>query len=373
VVQEGGPSNGGGAVTPRREVARTDSPDAGGDALADYSSLAPGSSNPTNVPAMDFTSQSIGPELNLDNGQEVKDGGFTATLKLADLSDGALQNALSETGSGSLLWIFRFVNGYQASAAVARWTPAGGFSFGYNDYTTASANCGSNGEKCQQFPGDQPLQGKVDQATGTIQMSVPRSYLNGLNGPTGPNQRPTLDKAHPGTCFYDAAGFSLGNVSAEPTTQTFLYPIDNPPAMDFALPGVPAGEPDECKQPQTATPTGNCLNPIKGTKGKDRLKGTSGEDRIRGRKGKDRIKGRGGDDCLSGQAGKDRVSGGAGGDDIKGGRGKDRLKGGGGRDKIHARRGARDIVNCGPGKDVAIVNKKRDKVRKNCEKVRGHK
>ena len=42
------------------------------------------------------------------------------TLKLADLSDAALSKALEDTKSGSLLWIFRFVNGYQASAASAR-------------------------------------------------------------------------------------------------------------------------------------------------------------------------------------------------------------------------------------------------------------
>jgi hypothetical protein len=48
-------------------------------------------------------------------------------------------------------------------------------------------------------------------------------------------------KAAPGTRFYDATAFSLGNTSPNPTTQSFLYPIDNPPAMDFLLPSPAAG------------------------------------------------------------------------------------------------------------------------------------
>ena len=114
-----------------------------------------------------------------------------------------------------------------------------------------------------------------------------------------------------------------------------------------------------------------CANVISGTPDKDKLKGTAGGDRVRGRGGDDRIKGRGGDDCVSGQRGEDRVSGGAGADLVKGGRGKDRLSGGSGDDVIRARRGARDRINCGVGDDVVFANRKRDRIAKNCEKVRG--
>ena len=242
VTQTGGPSNGGGTVTPdTRPVVRDESADPAGDATADFSNTNSGSPSPVNVPAMDFRSQKVSPEVDPATGAPVADGGFTVTLKLADLSDGALSDALSATKSGSLLWIFRFVNGYTASAASARWSPGGGFSFGYNDYTTGSAQCGSSGDKCQLYPGDQALKGKVDQAAGTITLSVPRSYLKGLSGPTGPGQRPAAGKAAPGTRFYDATAFTLGNVSPNPTTQSFLYPIDNPPAMDFLLPAPAAG------------------------------------------------------------------------------------------------------------------------------------
>ena len=97
---------------------------------------------------------------------------------------------------------------------------------------------------------------------------------------------------------------------------------------------------------------GACSNRVIGTSGKDRLRGTPGSDLLRGRAGRDRLSGRGGDDCL------------------KGGRAKDRLRGGGGDDEIRARRGGRDRVRCGAGKDVAYVNPKRDRVGEDCEKVR---
>ena len=332
------------------------------------------------------------------NGELVPNGGFTVTLQLADLSDAALSDALSKTKSGSLLWIFRFVNGYQASAASARWSPGGGFSFGYNDYTTGSAQCGSDGEKCQLYPGDQPLKGKVDQKAGTITLSVPRDYLHGLAGPTGPSQRPTLDKARPGTRFYDATAFSLGNISPDPTKQSFLYPIDNPPAMDFVLPG-PGGGGGASGAPSP------CENRIPGTKGKDRLKGGSGSEKILGRGGNDRLSGRGGDDCVKGQrgndrlagnsgddavnggpgrdrlaggggddslkagAGRDKLKGGAGRDKLQGGRGRDRIAGGAGRDLILARGGGRDRIDCGPGKDTVYLRRKVD-VARHCERIR---
>jgi Subtilase family/RTX calcium-binding nonapeptide repeat (4 copies) len=115
--------------------------------------------------------------------------------------------------------------------------------------------------------------------------------------------------------------------------------------------------------------SGACANSIPGTAGKDTLAGTEDGDRIRGRGGADRLKGRRGDDCLSGQRGGDRIGGGSGADRIKGGRGKDRLRGDSGDDVIRARRGARDRVDCGPGDDVAHVDRKRDRVRR-CEELR---
>jgi hypothetical protein len=144
--------------------------------------------------------------------------------------------------------VFRFTNGYQDVGASARWSLADGFTFGYNDYTTGTALCEStgpsNGDKCILYPGDQPIQGDVNQATGTIRISIPRYLLRALSGSTAAGQRPVEVGATVGSRFYDATAFSLGNtVSPTQRVQSFLYPFDNTPSMDFLLPAAPTPPP----------------------------------------------------------------------------------------------------------------------------------
>jgi hypothetical protein len=241
VTQTAGPSLGGGTVAQTKPpVVRDASDDPAGDAFADYSSLQTPPS-PKVEPAADFRSARIGPG---------PDGGITVTMRLASLSDAALAKALSDTSSPRLLWIFRFFNGYQSSAAVARYSAAGGFSFGFNDFQAGSVTCGSSSEKCIQYPGDQAIAGSVDQTAGTLTLSVPGSKLKALSGSEGPGQRPKEVRAQPGDRLYDGTAFSLSDIS--PTggaDQSFLYPLDNAPSMDFLIPPAtssgapPAGSP----------------------------------------------------------------------------------------------------------------------------------
>jgi hypothetical protein len=176
-------------------------------------------------------------------------------MKVADLSSSALTNTLARTQSQSLLWIWRFSNGYQDAAAAARWNPVQGFTFGFNDYTTGLTPCAAAGpaatqsEKCVLYPGGQPIAGDVNQVTGTIRLSVPRFLLHALSGPTGDGQRPAEVPATVGSRFYDGTAFALGNpISPLQDVQTFLYPLDNTPAMDFLLPaGGGGGTSTECK------------------------------------------------------------------------------------------------------------------------------
>jgi hypothetical protein len=230
VTQTAGPSLGGGELAQTKPpVVRSVSDDPAGDAFSDYSSLETPPSSAAE-PAADFRSVQVGPG---------PDNGITLTLKLADLSDAALAKALADTKSARLLWIFRFFNGYQSSAAVARYSSSAGFSFGFNDFQTGSATCGSSSEKCLQYPGDQAIEGKVDRAAGTITLSVPGAKLKTLSGSEGAGQRPKEVRAQPGDRLFDGTAFSLADVS--PTggaDQSFLYPMDNTPSMDFTIPGA---------------------------------------------------------------------------------------------------------------------------------------
>jgi Ca2+-binding RTX toxin-like protein len=107
---------------------------------------------------------------------------------------------------------------------------------------------------------------------------------------------------------------------------------------------------------------------IVGTAKRDRLVGTRKRDVICGLGGNDRILGRGGNDLLlagkgadraSGGNGRDRIYGNSGRDRLDGNKGRDRLFGGSGNDRMNTasnrRRG--DIVNGGPGRDFAKVNR----------------
>jgi hypothetical protein len=74
-------------------------------------------------------------------------------------------------------------------------------------------------------------------------------------------------------------------------------------------------------------------------------------------------------DRLVGTAYDDVLNGFAGNDTLIGGGGKDILRGGLGNDVIRARDGRRDLVDCGPGRDLAYVDRL-DKVSKNCETIK---
>src|SRR3954454_14918952 len=230
VTQTAGPSLGGGTLKQTKPpVVREHSDDPAEDAISDYSSLGT-PPNPVVEPAADFRSADVGPG---------PAGGITVTMELSDLSDAALAQALSNTKARRLLWIFRFFTGYQSSAAVARYSPTTGFSFGFNDFVTGSVTCGSSGEKCLQYPGDQPLAGHADQGSGTLVLEVPGPKLKALSGSEGPGQRPKEVPAKPGDRLYDGTAFSLADASpAGGRDQSFLYPLDNAPSMDFLIPAA---------------------------------------------------------------------------------------------------------------------------------------
>ncbi|MDX6479543.1 MAG: hypothetical protein QOG85_53 [Gaiellaceae bacterium] len=226
VTQIAGPSNGGKMLMApaARAVVRTSSADATGDALVPYSQI--GTTPATvNQPAADFTSAAI-----------TRDGlthGFTVTLKVANLSDAALAQAAGS--GGSLVYAWRFTNGWQDAAAVAEWNQATGWTFGYDDYTTDSGTCGGTGGKCEIYPGNTSIHGSVNQATGTITLVVPASVLHPLSSKDAFG-RPTQGVGTVGSRYYDGTAFSFLNDSPDPSVQSWLTQLDNTRAFDFLLP-----------------------------------------------------------------------------------------------------------------------------------------
>jgi phosphodiesterase/alkaline phosphatase D-like protein len=97
--------------------------------------------------------------------------------------------------------------------------------------------------------------------------------------------------------------------------------------------------------------------------GKDELHGGPGRDQLYGRSGNDGLFGGTGNDRLFGAAGVDRLIGSSGNDVLLGGGGSDAMLGGGGSDTFFARDGRRDIVDGGPGRDTATIDRGLDRLR----------
>ncbi len=99
----------------------------------------------------------------------------------------------------------------------------------------------------------------------------------------------------------------------------------------------------------------------------DRLVGTRGDDLLKGLKGRD---------VLIGGAGRDVLIGGGGPDSLHGDGGRDSFNmrdgvelAAKGRDRIYARDGHPDAINCGAGRDLAVVDEVEDGIF-DCEVVR---
>jgi hypothetical protein len=273
IVQRAGPSNGGKSIAPAPPVVRTGSTDKAGDAFGRWTTSDGVFGSPTtqlpggdNVPALDLLDVKVGPEVDLESGEPVADGGFTVTMSYDDLSPGALQAALTATQASSLVYLFRFFDGFQPGGATAFFEPlAGGWRFGYDDYTTTLLRNPQG--NLQTYKGSTPIEGEVDEEANTIRLSVPRSLIEALEGPQGPEQRPEEVPATLGSRLYDASAWTFSYVL--PTSrveQTFLSQADNTAAFDFVLTaagapgsgapvqGPPAQQPPAERPPQAGQP-----------------------------------------------------------------------------------------------------------------------
>ena len=167
-------------------------------------------------------------------------------------------------------------------------------------------------------------------------------------------------------------------ISVRPWIECQLNPVaraKSGPAAD-----APARAPDE--PPGAGGPGDDDLegndnhNALVGFAGDDHLHGGAGRDHLHGGTGDDVLVGAAHDDLIHARAHSDRVAGGNGNDDIltgqgddvaRGGKhgdqlfddeGRDELRGGAGNDRFSARDGDRDLIRCGAGEDIAIIDSK---------------
>jgi Ca2+-binding RTX toxin-like protein len=109
------------------------------------------------------------------------------------------------------------------------------------------------------------------------------------------------------------------------------------------------------------------VDALAGAAGDDELSGDGGIDTLTGGAGADHLIGGTGDDRLEGGSGADVLSGGSGRDVLLGGTGAGRLFGGNGDDRLDSANHARDVVDCGAGRDRVTADP--EDVLKGCEQV----
>ena len=271
-LQRAGASNKGGTLAPGLPVVRTGSTDKPGDAFARWTTSDGVLGSPTtqlpgdNVPALDLLDVKVGPEVDLETGEPVADGGFTVTMSYDDLSDAALQSALTSAQATSLVYLFRFFDGFQPGGVTAYYEPArGGWRFGETDYQTqcgvisTSTNCPPDEPrtpqgKIQTYEPETAIEGAVDAEAGTIRLSVPRDRLEALGAPEGDDPRPTEVPATQGSRIYDAAAWSFSNILPVNDEQFFLVQSDNTASFDFLLGANAAAPPVQAPPPAQQSP-----------------------------------------------------------------------------------------------------------------------
>ena len=279
LVQRAGPSNGGKTIAPAPKVVRTSSTDKPGDAFARWTTGDGVLGSPTtrlpggdNSPALDLLDVKVGPEVDLETGEPVTDGGFTVTMTYDDLAPAALNSALVAGQGTSLVYLFRFFDGFQPGGAMAYYEPArGGWRFGLTDYEiTEPRNPQGN---VQTYEPNVRIPGKVDVEAGTITLSVPRAQVEALGAPAAGDPRPTEVPATTGSRVYDASAWSFVNTLPVNDEQSFLMQADNSSAFDFVLSAAGAAAPPAAAPPAAGPPP---AGPPPAAPGTGRLPATGG-------------------------------------------------------------------------------------------------
>jgi hypothetical protein len=237
-----------------RPVVRDASDDPIGDAEFPFSQFGAQQPARTDISAFDITNFTVRPSCT--DGLEA--GSFEVELDLVDISDDALAEALAvQTATGSpassLLFVVRWFSGTDPYSAVAKWTPATGFTFGLNDLTVDTTS-----GRLEVYPGNDAVISGERIGDTTLRMTVSPSQFQSIVLPAQPDGDPVIRPAVVGDRIFDVTAFTFGNVSTVPEEQTYLNQGDSTAPFDHVL---RAADPQECT-PTAVTLGGAGTTPI---------------------------------------------------------------------------------------------------------------
>jgi hypothetical protein len=231
IKQKSGPSlfrKTGRVKTDKRKNVRKKAKDPKDDALFDFSSFGPPEPARENQSALDIKSLKLAPAKLEVAGKKVK--GLKATMKLGDLSDAALTDALQKMQSQELMFTVRWFSGFQPDYATASWRPGIGFTYGGGHLVQ------SEGPKVETYPatGDVAVTGAVDQEKNTLTMTFPYSAIQriAIKDPTVVvKESPAKRK----TRIWEVTAFTFGHPSPGGAANDIYNQADSTPSFDYRL------------------------------------------------------------------------------------------------------------------------------------------
>jgi hypothetical protein len=227
--QKAGPSLLGsvGTVKPDpRPIVRNTSYDRIGDARFPISSFGP-PPQPVAVPGLDIQWVKLSKTTLPGTAHALR-----VQMKVRNLSDGALANALAQLTSQQLKFVVRWKSGYRPDFVVADWRPGQGFTFLRGHLFEDRTADGT----LELYTGDRDTPGSVDQAHGLITWKVPYFFMQAYTLGADRTAMPNLTPAHPGDPIWEVAGWTFGRPSPQPGALDYYNQADSTPSFDFRLP-----------------------------------------------------------------------------------------------------------------------------------------
>lgn len=234
--QKKGPSmyeNVGTVAGDRRSIVRSSSSDPRGDARFRFSAFA-NQPERINYKALDFESVKVSPT----RVGEKRRPALKIEMKVRDLSDAALLEALAGLRSQELKFVVRWFSAFRPDYVVANWSPLEGFVFGHGNLRKELTADGKL--EIYPAPGRSPVKGKADQEAGTITMVLPYKKIEDFDLGSDPTARPDEGPARPGDKIYEVTAFTFGRVQpgSQPTEQlpgNYYNQADSTPSFDHKL------------------------------------------------------------------------------------------------------------------------------------------
>jgi hypothetical protein len=153
-------------------------------------------------------------------------------MKVRDLSDQGLGQALADMGSQQLKFVVRWFSAYRPDFVTANWRPGQGFTFRRGHLATNRTADG----KLEVYNGGHGTPGHVNRKTGVITWLIPYRFIQDFDLGKDKTAKPVTDTARPGDHIFEVTGWTFGIPSPQSGAGDYYNQADSTPSFNFRLP-----------------------------------------------------------------------------------------------------------------------------------------